>query len=362
MNYYDKQNASWALCCIQADLRHRIGRKEGTTHLDSRCTAKFEQVIPCDDGGWVKIDDLIKMEVLWTHHSRKISVNGDIRGADQQRRIYNQRLQLLFNGNLLAARQLNGKVRLQFLGVRVKDPPEGPQRVGWAGSDMMLPRRDQIAELQGNRNTQREQQYLTQCEVWVRPWAVRAVSGHSAHPDSEQNLVELDPCRFAISPSRTLMNELGGAYHATSCRHLQSIAERGILPGASIEVTYGSRHEAGRLRSYYGYIFPPWDKRNTTTRPRVSGRANWRMPLVVLYVPSTDLIRQGGRITDSGNIIVNRPVPFRLVKEVWFCVPEGAAKSSRRSRVKALSANWFWTTKHLLSSMVTRGTGHLLTS
>ena len=123
MNYYDKQNASWALRCIQADLRHGIGRKEGTTHLDSRCTAKFEQVIPCDDGGWVKIDDLIKMEVRWTHHSRKISVNGDIRDADQQRRIYNQRLQLLFNGNLLAARQGNGKVRLQFLGVRC--PSEG---------------------------------------------------------------------------------------------------------------------------------------------------------------------------------------------------------------------------------------------
>ena len=121
--HYDKQNASWALRCIQADLRHRIGRKEGTTHLDSRCTAKFEQVIPCDDGGWVKIDDLIKMEVRWTHHSRKISVNGDIRDADQQRRIYNQRLQLLFNGNLLAARQGNGKVRLQFLGVRC--PSEG---------------------------------------------------------------------------------------------------------------------------------------------------------------------------------------------------------------------------------------------
>ena len=71
------------------------------------------------------------MEVLWTHHSRKISVNGDIRDADQQRRIYNQRLQLLFNGNLLAARQRNGKVRLQFLGVKGKDPPEGPQRIGW---------------------------------------------------------------------------------------------------------------------------------------------------------------------------------------------------------------------------------------
>ena len=175
----------------------------------------------------------------------------------------------------------------------------------------MVPRRDQITELQNNRYTQREQQYLLQCDGWVRPWAVRAVSGHSAHPDPEMNLVELDPDRFAISPSRTLMNELGGAYHATSCRHLHSIAERGILPGASIEVTYGSRHEAGRLHSYYG-VFPPWDHRNTTTKTRVSGRSSWHMPLVVLYVPSTDLIRQGGRITDSGYIIVNRPVPSDL--------------------------------------------------
>ena len=35
-----------------------------------------------------------------------------------------------------------------------------------------------------------------------------------------------------------------------------------------------------------------------------------------------DLVRLQGRITDSGNIIVNRPVPFSLVKEVWFCVPK----------------------------------------
>ena len=46
------------------------------------------------------------------------------------------------------------------------------------------------------------------------------------------------------------------------------------------------------------------------------------MPLAVLYIPSADLIRQGGRITDSGNIIVSRPVPFNLVKESWFCVPK----------------------------------------
>ena len=45
------------------------------------------------------------------------------------------------------------------------------------------------------------------------------------------------------------------------------------------------------------------------------------MPLTVLHGPSTDLVRQGGRLTDSGNIIVSRLVPFNLVKEAWFCVP-----------------------------------------
>ena len=37
---------------------------------------------------------------------------------------------------------------------------------------------------------------------------------------------------------------------------------------------------------------------------------------------TVDLVRLQGRITDSGNIIVNRPVPFSLVKEVWFCIPK----------------------------------------
>ena len=35
-----------------------------------------------------------------------------------------------------------------------------------------------------------------------------------------------------------------------------------------------------------------------------------------------DLVRLQGRVTDSGNIIVSRPVPFSLVKEVWFCIPK----------------------------------------
>ena len=265
------------------------------------------------------IDDLVRMEVLWSAQSRGITTTASHTDEEQQRRIYNERTQLLINGNLLGARQRNGKVRLQFLGGRLKDPPAGPYNLGVPGSNMMVSR--QIEELQNNRCTRGEQQWLGPCDGWIRPRAVRALSGHSVHFDPEKNLMELDPHKFAISPSILLVNQIGGAFHATSCRNLLSIVERGILPGAAIEEDYGSRYEAGRLHSYFG-IFAPWDLRNTTTKQRVSGRANQRMPLTVLYIPSMDLVRQGGSITDSGNIIVSRPVPFNLVKEAWFCVPK----------------------------------------
>ena len=133
--------------------------------------------------------------------------------------------------------------------------------------------------------------------------------------------MELDPHKFAICPPLSLVNQIGGAFHATSCRNLFSIVERGILPGTSIQDDHYSRYDTGRLHSYYG-VFAPWDPRNTTTRQRVSGRGNHVMPMAVLYIPTVDLIRMQRRITDSGNIIVNRPVPFNLVKEVWFCVPK----------------------------------------
>ena len=60
----------WALSCIQSDLRHRVARVAGTTFLDGRCHVRFQDVIRCDEGGWVKIDDLIRMEVLWNHVGR----------------------------------------------------------------------------------------------------------------------------------------------------------------------------------------------------------------------------------------------------------------------------------------------------
>ena len=76
----------------------------------------------------------------------------------------------------------------------------------------------------------------------------------------------------------------------------------------------GQRTTAGRL-----HMFPPWDSRNRVTRSR-SG-TDQRTPMVTLYIPIIDLIREGGRVTESRAIMCDRTVPFYLVKEMWLCLP-----------------------------------------
>ena len=326
LNHHRRRLADWALSCIQSDLRHRIARRPGSEYLDGQCRVSFNRVIRCDEGGWVLIDELVRVEELWTHESRRITEGINNRDPDHRQRVYNERLQLLFQGNMLAAtKRHKAKIRLQFLGVRVKEPSGGP--LGPANSDRLVSVQDQIAEIQGDERCRRNLQYLSLYDGWVKPWAVRATSGHSTHREPSNNLLQLDKDRFAISPSMTLLGRLGGAFHATACRNLDSIVTQGVIPGSEDpdgdfdQRRRGRNDRGGRLHSYWG-VFAPFDQRNATTKTRVHGPEAKHMPLAVLHVASNDLAREGGRVTDSGVIMVGRPVPFAFVKEVWFCVPD----------------------------------------
>ena len=89
----------------------------------------------------------------------------------------------------------------------------------------------------------------------------------------------------------------------------------GIKTGSDM---IGQRRTSGRLHSYWG-VFPLWDSRNRVTRSR-SG-TDQRTPMVTLYIPIIDLIREGGRVTESGASMCDRTLPFYLVKEMWLCIP-----------------------------------------
>ena len=123
-------NASWALSCIRCD--------EGVG-----CTLTIWS-------GWKCVGQLSLVESRTMRH---IEMRSSGRGSTAER------IQLLINGNLLGARQRNGKLRLQFLGVRLKEPPAGPYNLG-----------DQITELLHDRRTRHEQQWLGPCDGWIRPW------------------------------------------------------------------------------------------------------------------------------------------------------------------------------------------------
>ena len=53
---------------------------------------------------------------------------------------------------------------------------------------------------------------------------------------------------------------------------------------------------------------------------RSRSRTDQRTPIVTLYIPIIDLIRER-RLTESGAIMCDRTVPFYLVKEMWLCIP-----------------------------------------
>ena len=61
-----------------------LNQVSGTTTLDGRGGILLHEVIRCDEGGWVSIDDLVRMEVLWTAGSSDITESANVRDRDQR--------------------------------------------------------------------------------------------------------------------------------------------------------------------------------------------------------------------------------------------------------------------------------------
>ena len=113
-----KDAAKNALRFIQKDLRHHIGRGHNAIYLDKRGESPIA-TIKCDEGGWVNLEWLLSYDLLWCHHHRKVAYSLP-RDPDARQREMQRRVQLLIDGNYRGG---DGKLRLQFLGVRLR-PPE----------------------------------------------------------------------------------------------------------------------------------------------------------------------------------------------------------------------------------------------
>ena len=225
--------AKTALRFIQKDLRHHIGRGNNAIYIDRRCESPIA-IIKCDEGGWVNLEWLLSYDLLWCHHYRKIAYSLP-RDPDARQREMQRRLQLLIDGNYINYRGGDGKLRLQFLGIRLR-PPEivstDFNALEPAFSNRMVHVETMFEEIRRDRRTARlGTEHLEQTANWIRPWAIRASAGHSV---SVNTVMDLDPSKFALSASMTLLNQIQGAYHATEIYNLNAIVTEGLKTGSDL--------------------------------------------------------------------------------------------------------------------------------
>ena len=284
---------------VQRLLRHRLANRE-TNYMHNQLPT-----IPCDTGGGVMLKDFIHLENFW--QSGRYYARSSARDDNSE---YQRRIQMLIDYAYYEYRT-NGRIRLQFLGIKIVAPKPG-QRASdtpWDGTPGVgATQRAQLEELGGHRLTHDiTSGTLRRCDNWVQPWAIRATSGHSSNSNS---LVRVNDDRVACHLTTSLVNQIGGGYHTTAPELLANIVAKGLLPGGGAS--------GGRVHSHFG-TFPPWDPRNQTVRTRIPGRP--RSPIAVLYVPAYELMRYNAVITINGMFLVQRQIPFEAVKHVWICMP-----------------------------------------
>ncbi|CAE7444742.1 unnamed protein product, partial [Symbiodinium sp. KB8] len=173
--------------------------------------------IACDKAGWVKIDDLLR--------KRQIDYNLHHTDRKAKRRQLNKRLQLLFDGNHINARQShNAKIVCIF----------------WESALLHLRTRMQYLNTPAGFQT-------IPCDAW-----------------------EIKNFNFLTTGFvRGQREQQVGVFHSPDSYNFKSIMENGIVAGTEIEDS-----------------------------------------------------ASGGRLTESGIVIVNRAIPFRRVREAWLGIPD----------------------------------------
>ena len=148
MSHYAKMNAKWAVSKIQSDLRRRLGRVPRSVNIDTGAALNYVIFHVTN-----KEDGRASMTCCPTRFCGRITQEAypgqaKLRTMTKRKRTYQQRLQALVDDNYLYATLRRGaNIRLQFLGIRVKDLANGPSSaIGTPHSDMVS-REDQLQEL-----------------------------------------------------------------------------------------------------------------------------------------------------------------------------------------------------------------------
>ena len=262
-----------------------------------------DQSTNVDRGGWASIDEIIQDEGFWMDVHRELLRNGHDHRKETRYAIFydkdNMRNQptldiLMFHRTWLVALIIDNelwnwgrnKKRMEFSGARLHPNITDTELTTLLGTLVNPAGVGSAAEA-----------HALPYSGWVRPLAVRCVSGHS------NSAVDLELTTIPITDK--VMDAVGGAWHITSRYNLLWIARYGLLPG-------GQRR---RRADIHFSAFAPWDSRyrsSFTNRFACEGEKG-----MVIYVPITTLMEMGARLASNGVILCRSKIPFTAIQAMF---------------------------------------------
>ena len=279
-NYEDEVSSA-----LNRILRHRVGR------------ASESQSLPCDDAGWVPIDDVLQNEAIWRRerlrwpHTFLIPYGKERiqENWDEQEATF--RLQTLFKIMFFCARY-GRRVREQVLAFGVF--PD-------------IDRNSQTCQCNGVSTATD----IPEEGLLLYPVAVRAPTGHGDARGT--NDVELKPTLLSHPLAPSTVVAMPVCFHITSSRNLRGIWKEGLIPGGL--------SASSRIFTFFN-PYVPWDPRSWKVTKSVDTRKGG---FVCLYIPTEILMNEfNGRLTDSGQVVTDQIIPFSKIKGGWIQNPKTA--------------------------------------
>ena len=266
-------------------LRHHVGR------------ASEPQSLPCDDAGWVPINDVLQNEAIWRHDRLKwphtfLIPQGKKRIQetwDEQEAMF--RLQTLFKIMFYCARY-GRRVREQVLAFGI------------------------FPDIDRNSPTCQCNGVSTATDIpeeglLLYPVAVRAPTGHGNIRGTNDVELKSTLLSHPLAPSTVVAMPV--CFHITSDRNLRGIWKEGLIPGGL--------SASWRIFTFFN-PYVPWDPRSWKGTKSVDTRKGG---FICLYIPTEVLINEfNGRLTDSGQVVTDQIIPFSKIKGGWIQNSKGA--------------------------------------
>ena len=266
-------------------LRHHVGR------------ASEPQSLPCDDAGWVPINDVLQNEAIWRRDRLRwphtfLIPQGKERiqeNWDEQEATF--RLRTLFKIMFYCARY-GRRVREQVLAFGI------------------------FPDIDRNSPTCQCNGVSTATDIpeeglLLYPVAVRAPTGHGDIRGTNDVELKSTLLSHPLAPSTVVAMPV--CFHITSSRNLRGIWKEGLIPGGL--------SASWRIFTFFN-PYVPWDPRSWKVTKSVDTRKGG---FICLYIPTEVLMNEfNGRLTDSGQVVTDQIIPFSKIKGGWIQNSKGA--------------------------------------